>query len=76
MSHSLKDVRTRLGDALEALPGEPATPADTWERYLMLCIAELDCLHDQFAPEILQDYMAVLLDWKRLALGLEPLTPP
>ena len=69
---TLADLRTRLDDALSALPGETATPADTWDAFEMLCIAELDAMHDQFAPEILQDYMLVLLDWKRLTLGLEP----
>ena len=75
-NRSLAEVRTRLEEALEALPGEPATAADIWEQYLMLCIAELDAIHDQFADQILQDYLAALLDLKRLALGLEPLPPP
>ena len=76
MNRSLKSVRARLEDALEALPGERGTPAKTWDAFEMLCIAELDSTHDQFAPQVLQDYMLVLLDLKRLTLGLEPFNGP
>ena len=72
MAHSLSGVRTRLDDALAALPGEPASPADTWDAYEMLCIAELDASHDQFAPGLCEEYLMTLLHVKKLELGLLP----
>ena len=69
---SLAEVRTRLDDALAALPGEPASPADTWDAYEMLCIAELDASHNQFTPGILEEYLMVLLNLKMLELGILP----
>ena len=72
---NLAEVRVRLEEALDACPEECATPADTWNRLEMLCIAELDSIHDQleFAPEpLLQEYLAALLQLKRLELGLPP----
>ena len=70
-NHNLAGVRTRLEDALEGL-GKPASPAETWERFEMLCIAELDAFHDQFAPGILEEYLMTLLYVKQLELALLP----
>ena len=69
---SLVEIRTRLDDALAALPGELETPADIWDAYEMLCIAELDSSHDQFTAGILEEFLMTLLNLKMLELGLLP----
>ena len=73
---SLAEVGAHLEEAYGLLPGEAAGPADAFVRYEMLCIAELDAYHDQFAPGLLQEYLETKLYIFQLEHGLLPLTDP
>jgi len=71
---SLAEVGARLEEAVALLPGEPADPAEIFDRYEMVAIQVLDCLTD-FTPEVLEHYLMGFLDQKRMALGLPPDLP-
>ena len=68
---SLAEVGARLEKAVALLPGEPACPAQIYERYESVAIAILDSDMD-FESGLLEEYLMTLLHLKRLELGLPP----
>ncbi|TDG11654.1 hypothetical protein E2F43_18255 [Seongchinamella unica] len=73
---ALREVSTRLEEAVALLPGEPAGPADLYDRYEEVAIAILDSEHGDFIPGELQEYLETLLYAKQLELGLIPFPDP
>jgi hypothetical protein len=68
---NLAEVRVRLEKAVAALPGEPTTPADQFERLEMVAIQILDSEHTEFTPGILEEYLMTYLYLCQLELGLQ-----
>jgi hypothetical protein len=67
---SLAEVGARLEKASSLLPGEPACPAETFERYESVAIAILDSEHTDFLPGQLQEYLQTLMYKRQLELNL------
>jgi hypothetical protein len=67
---NLAEVDARLEKAALLLPGEPACPAETFERYESVAIAILDSEHDDFIPGQLEEYLNILMYKKQLELDL------
>ena len=72
----LAEVGTRLEEVVALLPGEPAGPAEIYDRYEEVAIAILDSEHGDFIPGELQEYLETLLYAKRLELGQVPFPDP
>ena len=70
---SLAEVRTRLEEAVMALPGERVDSADLYDRYEEMAIQTLDSAHSEFAEGLLQEYLETYLNLKRLELALPAL---
>jgi len=68
---SLAEVGVRLEKAVEALPGEAATPADLYDRYEMLATAILDSEFENYPDDMLKEYLTAYLYLKRLELGIQ-----
>lgn len=71
-TRNLAEVRARLEEAVAALPGEPTTPAEIFERLEMVAIQILDSEHDQYMPGILEELLMTYLYLRQLELGLLP----
>ena len=69
---SLSGVRARLEDAVSHLPGDAASPQDTFDRIEMVAIAILDSEHADFPPGLLEEYLMTRLYLAQLELGLLP----
>ena len=54
---SLRAVSARLEEAAQLLPGEPADPQETYDRYESVAIAILDSEHTDFMPGVLEEYL-------------------
>jgi len=67
---TLAEVGVCLEEAVSALPGEPASATDLFDRYEMIAIQILDCEHLDFPTGQLEDYLKTYLHLKRLELGL------
>jgi hypothetical protein len=73
---SLAEVRTRLENAVAALPGDPADSAELYERIEMISFQVLDCWECYTSSfGACQMYLELYLLLKRLELGLIPLDP-
>jgi len=68
---TLAEVGARLEDAVRSLPDDGH---DLFDRYEMVAIQILDSEFPDFAPGLLERYLSVYLDLKRLELGSEPST--
>ena len=73
---NLAEVGARLEEAVSLLPGEPADPAETFDRYESVAIAILDSEHTDFIPGRLEEYLQTLLYKRRLELDLIPFPDP
>ncbi len=73
---SLAEVGARLEEAVSLLPGEPADPAETFDRYESVAIAILDSEHTDFTPGLLEEYLQTLLYKRQLELDLVPFPDP
>ena len=73
---SLAEVSARLEEAVRLLPGEPADPAETFDRYESVAIAILDSEHTDFTPGLLEEYLQTLLYKRQLELDLVPFPDP
>ena len=73
---SLAEVGARLEEAAELLPGEPADPQETFDRYESVAIAILDSEHTDFTPGQLEDYLKTLLHKRQLELNLTAFLNP
>ena len=73
---SLAEVGTRLEEATALLPGEPAGPAEFFDRYESVAIAILDSEHMDFIPGQLEEYLQTLMYKRQLELGLIPFPDP
>ena len=73
---NLAEVGTRLEEAVALLPGEPATPAETFDRYESVAIAILDSEHTDFTTGQLEEYLQTLLYKRQLELSLIPFPDP
>ena len=69
---NLAEVRVRLEEAVVALPGEPTTPAEMYERTEMVGIQVLDGGHADYAPGLLEEYLHTYLYLRQLELNLIP----
>jgi hypothetical protein len=69
---NLTEVRARLEKAVAGLPGEPADPAELYDRIEMVATAILDSEFGDFEPGLLEEYLQQTLYLKRLELGQEP----
>ena len=67
---SLRAVADRLEKANSLLPGEPACPTETFDRYESVAIAILDSEHTDFIPGQLQEYLQTLMYKRQLELNL------
>ena len=67
---SLAEVRTRLEDAVVALPGLPTTPEELYDRYEEIAIGILDSEEADYAPGVLLAFLECLLYERRLLAGL------
>jgi hypothetical protein len=68
----LAEVGARLEEAVAALPGEAASPAELYERYEMVAIAILDSEHGDYPPTALEEFLLLHLAQLRRRL----LPPP
>jgi len=75
-SRSLAEVSARLEEAVSLLPGEPADPAETFDRYESVAIAILDSEHTDFTPGLLEEYLQTLMYKRQLELDLIPFPDP
>jgi hypothetical protein len=73
---SLAEVATRLEEAVSLLPGEPANPPETFDRYESMAIAILDSEHTDFIPGQLEEYLQTLMYKRQLELDLVPFPDP
>lgn len=73
---SLAEVGARLEEAVSLLPGEPANPAETFDRYESVAIAILDSEHTDFIPGQLEEYLQTLMYKRQLELDLVPFPDP
>ena len=73
---SLRAVADRLEIATTHLPGEPACPAETFDRYESVAIAILDSEHTDFIPGQLEEYLRALMYKRQLELNLIPFPDP
>ncbi len=73
---NLAEVGARLEEAVRLLPGEPADPQETFDRYESVAIAILDSEHTDFTPGQLEDYLKTLLHKRQLELNLIPFPDP
>ena len=73
---SLRAVADRLEIATTQLPGEPACPAETFDRYESVAIAILDSEHSDFLPGQLCEYLQTLMYKRQLELNLVPFPDP
>jgi hypothetical protein len=73
---SLAEVATRLEEAVSLLPGEPANPSETFDRYESMAIAILDSEHTDFIPGQLEEYLQTLMYKRQLELDLVPFPDP
>lgn len=73
---SLAEVGARLEKAAGLLPGEPACPAESFDRYESVAIAILDSEHTDFIPGQLQEYLQTLMYKRQLELDLIPFPDP
>ena len=69
-NRNLAEVGTRLEKASALLPGEPADPQETFDRYESVAIAILDSEHADFVPGQLEEYLETLLYKRQLELDL------
>ncbi len=67
---NLAEVRARLEEAVLLLQGEPANPAEKYDRYEQVAIQILDSEHDWYPPGLLQELLMTLLYLRQLELGL------
>jgi hypothetical protein len=67
---SLAEARTRLENAVAALPGDPADSAQLYERYEQVAIQILDSEHDWYPPGLLQELLMSYLYIRQIELGL------
>ncbi|TXS90807.1 hypothetical protein FV139_17695 [Parahaliea maris] len=72
----LREVRTRLEEAVQLIPGEPVNKQDEFEAYESVAIAILDSEHSDFPPGVLQEYLMSLLYLRQLELNLIPFPDP
>jgi hypothetical protein len=73
---SLAEVGARLDKAAALLPGEPADPADTFDRYESVAISILDSENADFKSGQLQEFLSTFLYLKRQELGLVAFPDP
>jgi len=73
---SLAEVGARLEEAASLLPGIPADPAETFDRYESVAIAILDSEHTDFIPGQLEEYLHTLMYKRQLELNLIPFPDP
>jgi hypothetical protein len=73
---SLRAVGARLEEAVSLLPGNPACPAETFDRYESVAIAILDSEHTDFVPGQLEEYLQTLMYKRQLELDLIPFPDP
>ena len=69
-------VRTRLEEAVAALPGEPADPAESFERTEQVAIQILDSEFEDYPPGALQELLMSYLYIRQIELGLLPFPDP
>ncbi|WOJ92918.1 hypothetical protein R0135_14140 [Congregibacter variabilis] len=68
---SLAEVGARLEEAVAHLPGDPDSPQDLYDRYEMVAIAMLDSEHADWPEGMLQKYLMLWLQLRRMELGLK-----
>ena len=73
---SLAEVGARLEEAAGLLPGKPANPAESFDRYESVAIAILDSEHTDFTPGLLEEYLQTLMYKRQLELDLIPFPDP
>ena len=66
-TRSLAEVGARLEETVRGLPGDGH---DLFDRYEMVAIQILDCEFPDFAPGLLERYLAAYLHLKQLELGI------
>ena len=75
MTHrSLAEVRSRLEQAVSALPVDATNASELFDRYEEVAIQVLDSEHGNYTPGALEEYLNTYLYLKRLELGLQRLT--
>ncbi|TCO73692.1 hypothetical protein [Chromatocurvus halotolerans] len=67
---SLAEVGARLEEAVALLPGEPDSPQDLYDRYEEMAIAILDSEHADWPAGLLEEYLMLWLQIRRLELGV------
>ena len=60
INRKLAEIDVRLEEAVASLPGEPANPAELYDRYEMVAIQILDSEAGDYAPGVLQEYALAL----------------
>ena len=73
---SMRAVSARLEEAAQLLPGEPADPQETFDRYESVAITILDSEHTDFIPGQLEEYLQTLMYKRQLELDLIPFPDP
>ena len=77
MTGDISRVRARLEEAVAGLPGEPAGPADLYERTLMVSQLILESEHKDYQPAgALEELLASYLYIRQIELGLLPFPDP
>ena len=77
MTHrDIAEVRARLEEAVAALPGEPADPAESFERTEQVAIQILDSEFEDYPPGALQELLMSYLYIRQIELGLLPFPDP
>jgi len=73
---SLAGAGARLEEAVKALPGEPSSGPDLYDRYEEIAVQILDSEFADHAPGVLENYLRAFLYLKQLELGVTaPSTP-
>ena len=71
-NRKLAEVDVRLEEAVAALPGEPADPAELYDRYEMVAIQILDSEAEEYTPGVLEEYLLARLAQIQLCLSVNP----
>lgn len=66
----LAEVRLRLEATLASLPDPGETPEEQYDRIEEICIAVLDSEYSQYEADVLEQYLLVYLQLRRMELGV------
>ena len=69
-NHTLKEVGSRLDDAVAGLPVQATNNAELYDLYEEVAYQVLDSQEMNYKPGILEDYLMAYLQLKRLELNL------